>query len=67
MSLKLSFPEKTNLYLTNTENKSKIEILIPDGILKCDEKNEDFYINIFQFNTFHSFYHVIQDYNKTLI
>ena len=42
MSLKLSFPEKTNLYLTNLNNKSKIEVLIPDGVLKCDESNEDF-------------------------
>ena len=64
MSLKLSYPERTNLYLTNTENKSKIEILIPDGILKCNESTEDFYINIIQFNTFHNFYHVIQDYNN---
>ena len=63
MSLKLSYPERTNLYLTNLNNKSKIEILIPDGVLKCDN-HEDFYINIIQFNTFHSFYHVIQDYNN---
>ena len=55
MSLKLSYPERTNLYLTNTENKSKIEILIPDGILKCEENNEDFYINVIQFNTFNNF------------
>ena len=27
MSLKLSYPERTNLYLTNLNNKSKIEIL----------------------------------------
>ena len=48
MSLKLSFPEKTNLYLTNLNNKSKIEVLIPDGVLKCDESNEFFYINVIQ-------------------
>ena len=64
MSLKLSYPEKTNLYLTNLNNKSKIEVLIPDGVLKCDESNEDFYINIIQFNTFHNFYHVIEGYNN---
>ena len=29
MSLKLSYPERTNLYLTNTENISKIEIFNP--------------------------------------
>jgi hypothetical protein len=64
MTLKLSYPEKTNLYLTNLNNKSKIEVLIPDGLLKCDESNEDFYINIIQFNTFHNFYHVIDGYNN---
>ena len=63
MSLKLSYPERTNLYLTNLNNKSKIEIFIPDGVLKC-ESYEDFYINVIQFNTFNSFYHVIQDYNN---
>ena len=64
MSLKLSFPEKTNLYLKNLNNKSKIDVLIPDGVLKCDESNEDFYINVIQFNTFHNFYHVIEGYNN---
>ena len=64
MSLKLSYPERTNLYLTNLNNKSKIDILIPDGVLKCDESYEEFYINVIQFNTFHNFYHVIQDYNN---
>jgi hypothetical protein len=63
MSLKLSYPEKTNLYLTNLNNKSKIEVLIPDGVLKCDS-HEDFYINVIQFNTFHNFYHVIEGYNN---
>jgi hypothetical protein len=63
MSLKLSYPEKTNLYLTNLNNKSKIEVLIPDGVLKC-ENYEDFYINVIQFNTFHNFYHVIEGYNN---
>jgi len=43
MSLKLSYPEKTNLYLTNLNNKSKIDVLIPDGVLKC-ESYEDFYM-----------------------
>ena len=62
--LRPSYPERTNLYLTNLNNKSKIEIFIPDGILKCDENYEDFYINVIQFNTFHNFYHVIQDYNN---
>ena len=64
MSLKLSYPERTNLYLTNINNKSKIEIFIPDGVLKCDESYEEFYINVIQFNTFHNFYNVIQDYNN---
>ena len=62
--LRPSYPVRTNLYLTNLNNKSKIEIFIPDGILKCDENYEDFYINVIQFNTFHNFYHVIQDYNN---
>jgi hypothetical protein len=64
MSLRLSYPERTNLYLTNLNNKSKIDILIPDGILKCDETYEEFYINVIQFNTFHNFYHVIEGYNN---
>ena len=64
MSLKLSFPEKTNLYLTNSNNKSKKEVLIPDGVLKCEESYEDFFINVIQFNTFHNFYHVIEGYNN---
>ena len=64
MSLKLSYPEKTNLYLTNSNNKSKIEVLIPDGVLKCEESYEDFFINVIQFNTFHNFYHVIEGYNN---
>ena len=64
MSLKLSYPERTNLYLTNLNNKSKIEIFIPDGVLKCDENYEEFYINVIQFNTFHNFYHVIEGYNN---
>jgi hypothetical protein len=42
MSLKSNFPEK-KLYLTNLNNKSKIGVLIPDGVLKCDESNEGFY------------------------
>ena len=63
MSLKLSYPERTNLYLTNLNNKSKIEVLIPDGILKCEDY-EDFFINVIQFNTFHNFYNVIQNYNN---
>ena len=64
MSLKLSYPERTNLYLTNINNKSKIEIFIPDGVLKCDESYEEFYINVIQFNTFHNFYNVIEGYNN---
>ena len=40
--LRPSYPEKTNLYLTNLNNKSKIEVLIPDGVLKCEESYEDF-------------------------
>ena len=64
MSLKPSYPERTNLYLTNLNNKSKIEIFIPDGVLKCEEASEDFYINVIQFNTFHNFYHVIEGYNN---
>ena len=42
MSLKLSYPDRTNLYLTNINNKSKIEIFISDGVLKCDESYEEF-------------------------
>ncbi len=33
-------------------------------MLKCDESYEEFYINVIQFNTFHNFYNVIQDYNN---
>jgi hypothetical protein len=62
--LRPSYPEKTNLYLTNLNNKSKIEVLIPDGVLKCEESYEDFFINVIQFNTFHNFYHVIEGYNN---
>ena len=50
MSLKLSYPERTNLYLTNINNKSKIEIFILNGVLKCEDY-EEFYINVIQFNT----------------
>ncbi len=42
MSLKLSYPERTNLSLTNISNKSKIETFIPDGVLKWDESYEEF-------------------------
>jgi len=62
--LRPSYPEKTNLYLTNLNNKSKIEVLIPDGVLKCEEIYEDFFVNVIQFNTFNSFYHVIEGYNN---
>ncbi len=64
MSLKLSYPEKTNLYLTHLNNKSKIQVFIPDVVLKC-ENYEDFSINVIQFNTFHDFYRVKQDNNNT--
>ena len=67
MSLKLSYPEKTNLYLTNLNNKSKIEVLIPDGVLKCDESNEDFYMNVIQLIHFISFIMLTKDIIITLI
>ncbi len=52
MSLKLSFPEKTNLYLTNLNIKSKIDVLIPDGVLICDESNEDLLYSLIPFINF---------------
>ncbi len=62
MSLNLSYPEKTNLYLTHLNNISKIQVFIPDGVLKCELWR--FFINVIQSNTFQFFYHVIQDYNN---
>ena len=65
MSLKPSLPEKTNLYINsiNQKNKNKIEIIIPDGIVKCEDY-EDFYITIISFNTLYNFYQVIDGYNN---
>mgnify|MGYP003343384912 FL=1 len=52
MSLKPSLPEKTNLYINsiNQKNKNKIEIIIPDGIVKCEDY-EVFFITIISVNT----------------
>jgi hypothetical protein len=60
-----SFPQKTNLYLNsiNSADNSKIQIIIPDGIIKCND-NEDFYISLISFNTAYSFYQVIDGYNN---
>lgn len=60
-----SFPNKTNLYLNsiNSKDNSKIHIIIPDGIIKCND-NEDFYISLISFNTCFTFYQVIDDYNN---
>ncbi len=38
---------KKKLYLTNLNNKSKIDELIPDGVLKCDESKEDFILILY--------------------
>ena len=62
-ALNFQIQKKTNLNITNLNNKSTIDVLIPDGVLKC-ESYEDFYINVIQFNTFHNFYNVIEGYNN---
>jgi hypothetical protein len=60
-----SFPQKTNLYINsiNSIDNSKIQIIIPDGVVKCND-NEDFYISLISFNTSYSFYQVIDGYNN---
>lgn len=60
-----SFPQKTNLYINsvNSTDNSKISIIIPDSIIKCNEY-EDFYISLISFNTAYSFYQVIDGYNN---
>ena len=69
MSLLPSLPERINIYLnsfngvSNSSNPGETEIIIPSGILKTNE-DEHFYINIIQFNTFNSFYNVINGYNN---
>ena len=65
MSLQPSYPNKTNIYLNNVNslNKETIDISIPDGVITCKE-NEDYYISLISFNTFYSFYQVIDGYNN---
>ena len=65
MSVSISQPEKTNLYINsiNSQDKNKINVLIPDGVLTCNP-NEDFYITIISFNTLYTFYQVIDGYNN---
>lgn len=60
-----SFPQKTNLYINsiNSIEHSKIQIIIPDSIIKCNDY-EDFYISLISFNTAYSFYQVIDGYNN---
>mmetsp|Transcript_71734 Transcript_71734/g.191395 ORF Transcript_71734/g.191395 Transcript_71734/m.191395 type:complete len:130 (-) Transcript_71734:39-428(-) len=69
MSLLPSLPERTNIYLnshngiSSISNPGETEIIIPSGLITVNE-DEHFYINIIQFNTFNSFYNVIDGYNN---
>lgn len=69
MSFLPSLPERNNLYinsyngLSNLSNPGETEIIIPSGILRIND-DEHYYINIIQFNTFNSFYNVIDGYNN---
>jgi len=63
--LQPSFPQKTNIYLNsiNADDKSTINIDIPDGVITCND-NEEFYVSIISFNTFYTFYQIIDGYNN---
>jgi len=60
-----SFPQKTNIYLNsiNSDDKSTINVDIPDGVITCND-NEEFYVSIISFNTFYTFYQIIDGYNN---
>jgi hypothetical protein len=61
----VSLPERTNIYINNINSKDKhtLEISIPDGIIAV-KQNEDLYISVISFNTFYTFYQVIDGYNN---
>lgn len=61
----VSLPEKTNIYINNINSKDKhtLEIYIPDGIISV-KPNEELYISVISFNTFYTFYQVIDGYNN---
>lgn len=61
----VSLPEKTNIYVNNIKSQDKhtVEIYIPDGIISV-KPNEELYISVISFNTFYTFYQVINGYNN---
>lgn len=61
----VSLPEKTNIYVNNIKSQDKhtLEIYIPDGIISV-KPNEELYISVISFNTFYTFYQVINGYNN---
>ena len=61
----VSLPEKTNIYINNIKSQDKhtVEIYIPDGIISV-KPNEELYISVISFNTFYTFYQVINGYNN---
>lgn len=61
----VSLPERTNIYINNINSKNKhtVEINIPDGIISI-KPNEELYISVISFNTFYTFYQVINGYNN---
>jgi len=61
----VSLPEKTNIYINNINSKDKhtVEVYIPDGIISV-KPNEELYISVISFNTFYTFYQVIDGYNN---
>lgn len=61
----VSLPEKTNIYINNIKSQDKhtVEIYIPDGIISV-KPNEELYISVISFNTFYTFYQVINNYNN---
>lgn len=61
----VSLPEKTNIYINNIKSQDKhtVEIYIPDGIISV-KPTEELYISVISFNTFYTFYQVINGYNN---
>lgn len=61
----VSLPERTNIYINNINSTDKhtLEISIPDGIITV-RPNEELYISVISFNTFYTFYQVINGYNN---
>lgn len=63
--ISVSLPERTNIYINNINSKDKhtLEISIPDGIISV-KPTEELYISVISFNTFYTFYQVIDGYNN---